>query len=237
MGSEFPHRQAACSGGFPSTGVEHPMYASADERAAGIERGAGMSAAALVSWLRRSGEALDEAMSGSTTSSVDRQVRTAQGRWVAATGIPWLRAREVLVHCVDLRCGIAFADLPGDFLEVLVADIVAKRGGVPLPAGRCRRRLPGSPVAATLFTESRTSVPGSEPRAHHRRDTSAAAFGVRATNHLGQAVAVADLRLRTGGGCRRCSRRRRRRRRPSAPGRPPAPGRRRCPGPRDRRSG
>jgi maleylpyruvate isomerase len=38
-----------------------------------------------------------------------------------------MRAREVLVHAVDLNAGTGFGDLPRDFLAALVTDIVAKR--------------------------------------------------------------------------------------------------------------
>jgi maleylpyruvate isomerase len=63
------------------------------------------------------------------------EVVTAQGRTVPATEIPWLRAREVCVHVVDLGTGLTFADLPEDFLTALVADIKAKRGLDELPTG------------------------------------------------------------------------------------------------------
>ncbi|MEI4747784.1 maleylpyruvate isomerase, partial (plasmid) [Rhodococcus erythropolis] len=55
----------------------------------------------------------------------------AQGRTVPATEIPWMRAREVCVHAVDLGTGVTFADLPADFLVALGNDIVGKRGAVP----------------------------------------------------------------------------------------------------------
>lgn len=42
-----------------------------------------------------------------------------------------MRAREVMVHAVDLGTGTTFADLPSDFLEAVCADVVAKRGEVP----------------------------------------------------------------------------------------------------------
>jgi len=127
---------------WAKTGVETPMYGSPEQRTAGIEKGAMLSAAALDSWFSISAEALDEAMDRLTPDQWQREVRTAQGRTVPATEIPWMRAREVMVHAVDLEHGITFADLPADFLTALCADIQAKRGldalpeevaGAPLP--------------------------------------------------------------------------------------------------------
>ncbi|EFF88493.1 vegetative cell wall protein gp1 [Streptomyces sp. e14] len=65
-----------------------------------------------------------------------REVVTAQGRTVPATELPWMRAREVCVHAVDLGTGgVAFADLPKGFLTALVEEIRAKRALTELPDG------------------------------------------------------------------------------------------------------
>ena len=77
---------------------------------------------------------LSEAWRRLTSDQWSAQVRTAQGRTVPATEIPWLRAREVMVHAVDLGTGVTFADLPEDFLLALVDDVVARRSSVPGPA-------------------------------------------------------------------------------------------------------
>jgi maleylpyruvate isomerase len=62
-------------------------------------------------------------------------VRTMQGKQVPATEIPWMRAREVMIHAVDLGAGVTFDDLPPAFLEALCADIRAKRGDAPEAEG------------------------------------------------------------------------------------------------------
>ena len=41
---------------------------------------------------------------------------TVQGRRILAADIPWLRAREMWIHAVDLDAGASFADLPGPML-------------------------------------------------------------------------------------------------------------------------
>ncbi|MEU5881465.1 maleylpyruvate isomerase family mycothiol-dependent enzyme [Spirillospora sp. NPDC047279] len=113
---------------WAATGEETPMYASPEERAAGIARGPRMTGAYLTEWLTRSAAALRTAMDGLTHSGWQARVVTAQGRTVPATEVPWMRSREIYVHAVDLDRGISFAALPDDFVEALVADIAAKRG-------------------------------------------------------------------------------------------------------------
>lgn len=117
------------------TGERTPMYNSMDQRNADIESGATLSATQLAAWMNRSARDLAVAMEALTADQWRAQVVTAQGRTVPATEIPWLRAREVCVHAVDLGAGLAFADLPDRFLAALVEDIQAKRGLVGVPDG------------------------------------------------------------------------------------------------------
>ena len=116
---------------WAATGTETPMYASPDDRAAGIEEGATRPPSALRTWAREEAAALDRDLRRLTDAQWRRTIRTAQGREVPATEIPWLRAREVMVHAVDLATGSTFADLPEDFLTALESDIRGKRGEVP----------------------------------------------------------------------------------------------------------
>ncbi|MEU9018489.1 maleylpyruvate isomerase family mycothiol-dependent enzyme [Actinomadura sp. NPDC048394] len=120
---------------WAATGEETPMYASAEERAAGIERGPRMSGAELTGWLARSCTELRTAMDALTEAQWQAEVVTAQGRTVPATEVPWMRSRETFVHAVDLDRGVSFTDLPGGFLDALVTDIAAKRGLDALPDG------------------------------------------------------------------------------------------------------
>lgn len=131
---------------WAATGEETPMYASAQDRADGIARGVALPAAELTDRLRTSAAELATAMAALTSEQWEHRVVTAQGRTVAATELPWMRAREVCVHAVDLANGVTFADLPDGFAAALVEEIAAKRGLAPadLPAG------PLSDVAAWL---------------------------------------------------------------------------------------
>lgn len=109
------------------TGVATPMYASAAHRAADIEAGARLPAAELRDRLAESAVALDASLAGLTDEQWRQPVRTAQNRPVTAEEIPWMRAREVMVHAVDVGTGVRFADLPADFLASLIDDITTKR--------------------------------------------------------------------------------------------------------------
>lgn len=129
-----------------------------------------MPAAELTAWLRRSAEELAR----STAALGDEQWRspvvTAQGRTVPATELPWMRAREVCVHAVDLGTGPSFADLPAGFLAALCDDVVAKRakdGGPALVLEATGTgafwTLPGRvsrPSPSATSTRSRPTSPG-----------------------------------------------------------------------------
>jgi len=124
---------------WAATGEVTPMYASPEDRAAGIERGPRMGGPELTGWLTRSCARLRTAMDALTERQWQGEVVTAQGRTVPATEVPWLRSREVFIHAVDMDRGVTFADLPGDFLRALVVDIAAKRELVA-------SRLPDGPL-------------------------------------------------------------------------------------------
>lgn len=121
---------------WAATGEERPMYASAEDRAAGIAKGPALSADELRSWLARSAQRLAGQLDRLTDEQWQHDVVTAQGRTVPATELPWMRAREVCVHAVDLGTGVVtFADLPRGFPTALVHEIRAKRGLTELPDG------------------------------------------------------------------------------------------------------
>ncbi|UVF76680.1 maleylpyruvate isomerase family mycothiol-dependent enzyme [Gordonia mangrovi] len=116
---------------WAATGEVTPMYSSAEERAASIEQGATLSGPELNRWAHAAASKLGGMMGGLSESQWSAEVTTAQGRVVRATEIPWMRAREVYVHSVDLRLGAEFAELPEAFLHALSEDVIRKRGEVP----------------------------------------------------------------------------------------------------------
>ncbi|MER7584203.1 maleylpyruvate isomerase family mycothiol-dependent enzyme [Kitasatospora sp. NPDC097691] len=134
------------------TGERTPMYGTPWERAAGIERGAGLGADELTRWFTESAANLAAAMSALPEEAWRAPVVTAQGRTVPASETPYLRAREVMVHAVDLATGVSFADLPDDFLRALEEDIRAKRGHDTVPD------LRGPQAAVTAYLAGRPAT-------------------------------------------------------------------------------
>jgi maleylpyruvate isomerase len=109
------------------TGARNEMYASPEQRAAEIADGATWPADRLRTFVQESAEALVADLDGLSATDWRREVVTAQGRTVPATEIPWLRARDVAVHAVDLGAGVQFGHLPVGFCLALVADVAALR--------------------------------------------------------------------------------------------------------------
>jgi maleylpyruvate isomerase len=107
------------------TGVETPMYPSREVRNAGIET----TAAQLPEELRADYAAacarLAVAIETMPASAWTARVRSGQGKEIPATDVPWMRAKEVWVHGVDLRAGLTFADLPADLCTTLVDEVLA----------------------------------------------------------------------------------------------------------------
>src|SRR5690606_2397466 len=101
---------------WAATGEETPMYASAEERAAGIAKRPDLTADELRSWLAGSARKLAEGLDELTDGQWESKVVTAQGRTVPATELPWMRSREACVHAVDFGTGVTFTDLPEGFL-------------------------------------------------------------------------------------------------------------------------
>jgi len=112
------------------TGEERRMYASPEQRDADIAAGARRPAAELRAWVVSSADALVGDLGTLPEPAWDARVITAQGITRSAAEIPWMRAREVYVHAVDLACGADFADQPAAFLGALLDDVTARRGAV-----------------------------------------------------------------------------------------------------------
>ena len=136
---------------WASTGERTPMYASPEQRNADIEAGALRPGAELARWFTTSAARLDETLAALPDAAWTAEVVTAQGRTVPASEVPWMRAREVLVHAVDLGTGLGFADLPDAFLTALGAEIRAKRAA----AGEDPGALVGSPADVTAYLAGR----------------------------------------------------------------------------------
>jgi maleylpyruvate isomerase len=111
---------------WAATGVEHKMYASIEQRNSEIESGSRLPVLELRSLVRESAAELAREMEALTEQAWQQPVLTAQGRTVPAVEVPWMRAREVWIHSVDLDAGVRFADFPEDFLTALATDAIRK---------------------------------------------------------------------------------------------------------------
>ncbi|WP_344687921.1 maleylpyruvate isomerase family mycothiol-dependent enzyme [Blastococcus jejuensis] len=116
---------------WAATGTESRMYSSREARDAEIEQLAALPAAELRKLAHASAEELGRALDGLSPDQWQQPVVTATGRTVPATEIPWIRAREVAVHAVDLDAGVTFADLPDDLRTAVAVEVVTKRAAGP----------------------------------------------------------------------------------------------------------
>jgi maleylpyruvate isomerase len=107
------------------TGVETPMYASAQARQAEIDRRAALPPEELDAEVLESTRRLAQAVSGLPEEAWAAEVRTFPGRTVPASEVLWMRTVEAWVHSVDLDAGVGFADVPGDVLAALVDQVFA----------------------------------------------------------------------------------------------------------------
>ncbi len=121
---------------WAATGVETPMYTSREQRDADIESGSARSATELLDWARSSAEVFAEQADALDDDAWDALVRNGQGQQVAASVIPWLRARELYLHAADLGTTVTFADLPHDLLVAVCDGVAAQRAGDDSPAVR-----------------------------------------------------------------------------------------------------
>jgi maleylpyruvate isomerase len=106
------------------TGVETPMYASRAERDAGIAETAALPPVELRGAYVAACDRLARAIETMPAEAWTAHVRTMQAATLPATDVPWMRAKEVWVHGVDLRAGLTFADVPAEFCAALVDDVL-----------------------------------------------------------------------------------------------------------------
>jgi maleylpyruvate isomerase len=105
------------------TGFSTPMYTSPDQRATDIEAGAGRPLAEQRSDVRESAARFRKAADALSADAWSATVVSGQGREIPAAEVPWLRAREVWIHLVDLRVGVGMDALPPAFAWALVRDV------------------------------------------------------------------------------------------------------------------
>ena len=106
------------------TGIETPAYASTEARDADIAAGATRSPAQIRADVEESSDRLAVVAREMPEGAWSATVRTRQGGDLPAVAIPWLRAREMWIHAVDLDVGAAVADMPPPMLAEVVDDVV-----------------------------------------------------------------------------------------------------------------
>ncbi|GHH82289.1 maleylpyruvate isomerase [Streptomyces sulfonofaciens] len=116
------------------TGIENPMYHAPGQRERDIEASARQEPESLRADLAAADLRLATATASHPAVAWQARVRSALGRSIPASEVPWLRTREVWVHLVDLDAGVSFDALPADLVRALLDDItqtVSRRGGAP----------------------------------------------------------------------------------------------------------
>lgn len=149
---------------WAATGVETPMYASAEARAADIEATAA----------HRPADVREKLAAASTRLVLQLEELTPAARSVEVQGLlpppfpagtlPWQRVRELWVHLVDLDAGVGLADLPVHVQEALLDEAAERsvlRGVEPAIAlvedGGTWWQL-GEGIAATTLTGPRPAL-------------------------------------------------------------------------------
>jgi maleylpyruvate isomerase len=113
------------------TGIRTPAYASREQRDADIEAGAQRTPAEIRDDVVESSDRLAQVVRAMPASAWSAHVQNAQGRDLVAIDIPWLRAREMWIHAVDLDVGASFADMPPPMVGKLLTDVAAAMSGKP----------------------------------------------------------------------------------------------------------
>ncbi len=116
------------------TGVPTPAYASVDARNADIDAGAVRPPEEIREDVVDSSDRLARVVQAMPEHAWAAMIRNVQGVEIPATDVPWIRAREMWIHAVDLDIGASLADLPAPMLAELITDVVrvvGNREGCP----------------------------------------------------------------------------------------------------------
>jgi maleylpyruvate isomerase len=122
---------------WAGTGVETPMYVSAQARDADIDAGARRDAEVILDDLRASARRFASAVASLPDEAWERQVRmgpAASGATIPARRILWQRLKEVEIHHVDLAAGYTPADWAPWFVDRALAETLrmfGRRDDVP----------------------------------------------------------------------------------------------------------
>ncbi len=113
------------------TGIVTPAYASAEARVADIEKGAVRSPTEIRDDVIASSDRLATVVRDLPEAAWAALITNVQGRVIRASAVPWIRAREMWIHAVDLDAGAAFADMPRPMVDALLVDACEAMGRKP----------------------------------------------------------------------------------------------------------
>lgn len=113
------------------TGIVTPAYASAEARNEAIEKGAIRSPTEIRDDVTASSDRLAHVVRELPEAAWAALVTNVQGRVMRASAIPWVRAKEMWIHAVDLDAGASFADMPAPMMDALMADATEAMGRKP----------------------------------------------------------------------------------------------------------
>jgi maleylpyruvate isomerase len=149
------------------TGVETPMYPDREARAAEIESSSQAPVDTLRRELRSTARDLDAALAALDDTTWQTTVRSALGRPLPATEVPWMRIREVWLHAVDLDAGAVLDDIPSEVVDALLDDattMLSARDGCPsavlAPTDREQRWQLGEPASPVAVSGPAAAVMG-----------------------------------------------------------------------------
>ncbi|GAA4284480.1 mycothiol-dependent maleylpyruvate isomerase NagL [Brevibacterium daeguense] len=109
---------------WAKTGVENRMYPSREARDRQIEEAAAhTSGADTMTMAHEVAEELTEELGTMPEAAWSADLISGRGEPILAADIPWLRAREVWVHSLDLGIGMTTRDFPAEVVDRLLADV------------------------------------------------------------------------------------------------------------------
>jgi maleylpyruvate isomerase len=109
---------------WATTGVENPMYPSRTVRDAEIEEGVATIEVSDVRGISHEvAVELAAALPEPESPAWDAQVLNGRGEPIMAAAIPWMRAREALLHALDLNIGMTALDFPTAAVDRLLTDV------------------------------------------------------------------------------------------------------------------
>ena len=105
------------------TGIETPMYPSAESREADIQASARAAAPHLRADVAAASAAALAEFDAMPEAAWAAMITTTRSGPVPAAVVPWFRTREVWIHAVDLGTGVQFTDFPVDVSAALVTEL------------------------------------------------------------------------------------------------------------------